>query len=247
MPDYAHGPPPALQLIFCLRGAATLVYEDQGAPFELRAGDCVLQPPTLRHRVLACSGGLEVLELSVRPSTPRRADRGSAPRTAAARARRTAASASCARSRCTEAAARTSKPTLDHACARDTWRARRDARTSPMSARASRGEGCRRAASLSSHDADFAFRFVLRGKVTLHVTDERRHVVAARARQHGRSSAQGDSARFPPGARSAWPRRRRMLWFQVTRARFGRSPSRGFRGARRKLRLRVSATQAPSV
>ena len=41
------------QLIFCARGWVDLVYEDQGPPFRLEAGDCVVQPPEIRHRVLA--------------------------------------------------------------------------------------------------------------------------------------------------------------------------------------------------
>jgi mannose-6-phosphate isomerase-like protein (cupin superfamily) len=40
-----------------------LVYEDQGEPFVLDAGDCVLQPPRIRHRVLECSADLEVVEI----------------------------------------------------------------------------------------------------------------------------------------------------------------------------------------
>jgi mannose-6-phosphate isomerase-like protein (cupin superfamily) len=40
------------------------VYEDQGPPFVLEAGDTVLQPPHIRHRVLESSPGLEVLEVS---------------------------------------------------------------------------------------------------------------------------------------------------------------------------------------
>jgi mannose-6-phosphate isomerase-like protein (cupin superfamily) len=39
-------------------------YEDQGDPITLRAGDCVLQPPEIRHRVLESSQGLEVIEIS---------------------------------------------------------------------------------------------------------------------------------------------------------------------------------------
>jgi mannose-6-phosphate isomerase-like protein (cupin superfamily) len=41
-----------------------VVYEDQGPPFVLRPGDCVLQPPGIRHRVLEASPGLHVVELS---------------------------------------------------------------------------------------------------------------------------------------------------------------------------------------
>jgi mannose-6-phosphate isomerase-like protein (cupin superfamily) len=40
-----------------------VVYEDQGPPFWLREGDCVLQPPRIRHRVIECSPGLEVIEV----------------------------------------------------------------------------------------------------------------------------------------------------------------------------------------
>ena len=52
-----------LQLIYCYRGWVRLVYEDQGEPFVMHAGDCVLQPPHIRHRVLESSDGLEVIEL----------------------------------------------------------------------------------------------------------------------------------------------------------------------------------------
>ncbi len=52
------------QLIFCYRGWAELVYEDQGPPFRLEAGDCLIQPPQIRHRVLASSAGLEVIEIA---------------------------------------------------------------------------------------------------------------------------------------------------------------------------------------
>lgn len=51
------------QLIFCARGWVDLVYEDQGPPFRLEAGDCVVQPPEIRHRVLHASDGLEVIEI----------------------------------------------------------------------------------------------------------------------------------------------------------------------------------------
>ncbi len=51
------------QLIFCARGWVDLVYEDQGPPFRLEAGDCVVQPPEIRHRVLHASPGLEVIEI----------------------------------------------------------------------------------------------------------------------------------------------------------------------------------------
>jgi quercetin dioxygenase-like cupin family protein len=63
VPDQVHFHSIAFQLIYCLEGWVRLVYEDQGEPFVLRAGDCVLQPPRIRHRVLEASPGLEVLEV----------------------------------------------------------------------------------------------------------------------------------------------------------------------------------------
>lgn len=64
VPDYVHSHRVHGQAIYVLAGEVTVVYEDQGPPFVLRAGDCVLQPPGIRHRVLACSDGLEVIEVA---------------------------------------------------------------------------------------------------------------------------------------------------------------------------------------
>lgn len=61
--DYVHYHKVRFQLIFCKAGWVRVVYEDQGPPFVLQAGDCVLQPPEIRHRVLEASPGLEVIEV----------------------------------------------------------------------------------------------------------------------------------------------------------------------------------------
>ncbi len=63
VPDYVHFHKIRFQMIFCRAGWVRVVYEDQGEPFVLHAGDCVLQPPGIRHRVLEASPGLEVIEL----------------------------------------------------------------------------------------------------------------------------------------------------------------------------------------
>ena len=63
VPDYVHYHRVDLQLIYCLEGWVKVVYEDQGEPFVMKPGDCVLQPPEIRHRVLECSSGLEVFEV----------------------------------------------------------------------------------------------------------------------------------------------------------------------------------------
>jgi quercetin dioxygenase-like cupin family protein len=63
-PDYVHFHKVRFQMIYCKAGWARVVYEDQGPPFVLEAGDCVLQPPEIRHRVLESSAGLEVIEIA---------------------------------------------------------------------------------------------------------------------------------------------------------------------------------------
>ena len=65
VPDYVHFHAIQFQVIYCYRGWVRVVYEDQGEPFTMHAGDCVLQPPKIRHRVLESSAGLEVVEIGV--------------------------------------------------------------------------------------------------------------------------------------------------------------------------------------
>lgn len=65
VPDMVHFHTIGFQLIFCYKGWVKLVYEDQGEPFILKAGDCVNQPPEIRHRVLEASDQLEVIEIGV--------------------------------------------------------------------------------------------------------------------------------------------------------------------------------------
>ena len=61
--DWVHYHAVAFQMIFVRSGWVKVVYEDQGAPFVMHAGDLVLQPPYIRHRVLENSPGLEVIEI----------------------------------------------------------------------------------------------------------------------------------------------------------------------------------------
>jgi quercetin dioxygenase-like cupin family protein len=65
VPDMVHYHTVGFQLIFCHAGWVDLVYEDQGPQFRLSAGDCVIQPPQIRHRVLHSSDNLEVIEIGV--------------------------------------------------------------------------------------------------------------------------------------------------------------------------------------
>lgn len=63
VPDYPHYHEVVFQLIFCHRGWVRLAYESQGEPFVLHAGECVIQPPRIRHRVLESSDDLHVVEV----------------------------------------------------------------------------------------------------------------------------------------------------------------------------------------
>lgn len=63
VPDYPHFHEVVFQLIFCHRGWVRLAYESQGEPFVLHAGECVIQPPTIRHQVLESSDDLHVVEV----------------------------------------------------------------------------------------------------------------------------------------------------------------------------------------
>ena len=65
VPDYVHFHRVAFQLIYVLKGWVDVVYEGQGPPFRMHANDFVTQPPTIRHRVLRSSDGLEVLEIGL--------------------------------------------------------------------------------------------------------------------------------------------------------------------------------------
>jgi len=65
VPDMVHYHTVGFQLIFCYRGWVDLVYEDQGEPFRLHAGNCVIQPPEIRHRVLYAADNIEVIEIGV--------------------------------------------------------------------------------------------------------------------------------------------------------------------------------------
>ena len=63
VPDYVHYHKVRFQMIFVYRGWVRVIYEDQGESFVMQAGDCVLQPPTIRHRVLEASPGMQVIEV----------------------------------------------------------------------------------------------------------------------------------------------------------------------------------------
>ena len=63
VPDYVHYHHITFQMIYCYKGWVKVVYEDQGEAFIMNEGDCVLQPPHIRHQVLECSDNFEVIEV----------------------------------------------------------------------------------------------------------------------------------------------------------------------------------------
>ncbi len=65
VPDMVHYHTVGFQLIYCYRGWVDVLYEDQGGMMRLNAGDCVIQPPEIRHRVCHASANIEVIELGV--------------------------------------------------------------------------------------------------------------------------------------------------------------------------------------
>lgn len=64
MPDYVHFHAIRFHAIFCRAGCVRVAYESQGAALVMQPGECVLQPPRIRHRVLESSADAEVIEIA---------------------------------------------------------------------------------------------------------------------------------------------------------------------------------------
>ena len=65
VPDMVHYHKVGFQLIFCINGWVDVLYEDQGDRLRLTRGDCFIQPPEIRHRVMEASDDLQVIEIGV--------------------------------------------------------------------------------------------------------------------------------------------------------------------------------------
>ena len=166
VPDYVHYHKIRFQMIYCYRGWVRVVYEDQGPPFLLQAGDCVLQPPRIRHRVLESSPGLEVIEISCPAEHDTLADHELALPTPSVRPRRDFQGQLFVRH---QAAAATWRPwRLTSFECRDTGI---DAATDGLaSVRVARPSGTP-VPQFCRHDAELLFLFVLEGGLTLHCED----------------------------------------------------------------------------
>ena len=187
VPDYVHFHAVHFQMIYCYHGWVRLVYEDQGPPFVMQAGDCVLQPPRIRHRVLECSDVLEVIELGCPAEHETRVDHDMTLPTSTHRPDRDFAG----------------QRFVHHATASAIWRPwrlpgfeSRDLGITQATEGVAAAHVVRVAAttarSESQHDAEFWFGFVLAGEVALH------HQDADEQRLHA-----GDAFVIPAGHRHA--------------------------------------------
>ena len=169
VPDYVHFHRVRFQMIYCVKGWVKVVYEDQGAPFVLHPGDCVLQAPEIRHRVLESSAGLEVLEIGSPAHHETCADHELALPTPELRPERLFGGQRFVRHQAARAAWRPAD--RKGFTSRDT--SITDATSGLASVRVIRGEGstARDVVELRAHDDELLFGFVLAGGVTLRCAD----------------------------------------------------------------------------
>ena len=187
VPDMVHYHTVGFQLIFCYRGWVRLVYEDQGPAFVLRAGDCVIQPPRIRHRVLESSENLQVIEIGVPAEHVTTIDHQMELPTPHVRPDRSFGGQTFCRS---EAASASWTP----------WRLQGFAARETGIAAATRGVASvqiARAAGptlgqVTSHTSDILFTFVLSGSVTLHGDGQGAHALTA-----------GDAYVIPPDLKTS--------------------------------------------
>ena len=191
VPDDVHYHIAAFQLIYCYRGWVDLVYEDQGPPFRLEAGDCLIQPPQIRHRVLESSAGLEVIEIAVPAEHLTALDHTLALPTGHLRPDRDFGGQRFCRHLAGDADWNSGRLPGFSAC--DTGIAA--ATGGVANAQVARLTEGGNDTVETSHDADILFTFVLEGGMTLRVPE--RETCALRA---------GDAFVLPPGLRSAYER-----------------------------------------
>lgn len=201
VPDLVHFHDIRFQLIFCCHGWVRLVYEDQGPPFILRAGDCVIQPPRIRHRVLEASVEMEVIEVGLPAEHLTRADHELELPTATLAPQRDFGGQRFCRSAGADGTWRPWR--LPGYEARDTGIAEATGgmasvqvarpaggRSGESSSTSPGGSGVPASVPVASHTADILFSFVLSGRLTLHA--------------EGRATplTTGDSFVIPPGVRT---------------------------------------------
>lgn len=188
VPDMVHYHSIGFQLIFGYRGWVRLVYEDQGPPFVLCAGDAVIQPPRIRHRVLESSEGLEVVEVSVPAEHVTTIDHEMTLPTPTLNSQREFDGQRFCLSRAADAVWRAWRVAGFEA--RDTGIG--EATRGVASVRIARPTG-EAVDAVTSHTADILFTFVLSGRLTLRAEGHAPHALEP-----------GDAAVIPPGLRTAF-------------------------------------------
>ena len=191
VPDDVHYHIAAFQLIFCYRGWVDLVYEDQGPPFRLDTGDCLIQPPQIRHRVLESSAGLEVIEIAVPAEHLTALDHTLELPTDHLRPQRDFGGQRFCRHMARDAVWSPARLPGFSACDTGIAAATGGLANAQVARRAGGGSD----AAETSHDADILFTFVLEGEMTLRVPES--ETCALRA---------GDAFVLPPGLHSAYER-----------------------------------------
>jgi len=185
VPDMVHYHKVGFQLIFCIHGWVDVLYEDQGDRLRLTAGDCFIQPPEIRHRVMEASDDLQVIEIGVPAEHVTEIDHEMALPTPHLRPDREwqgqrfvhnlAAGAPWAPFR------------LPGYVSRDTTIATNTKGVAGVHV-ARRGDG---APQWASHDADIHFTFVMQGTVTLEGEGRAPHLLET-----------GDACVIPPGMKT---------------------------------------------
>ena len=184
VPDMVHYHVVGLQLIYCYRGWVDVVYEDQGDPIRLHAGDCVTQPPRIRHRVLEASDEVEVIEIGVPAEHVTAIDHDMTLPTGRRLPDRTYGGQTFVHHR-GDAAAWEPWRLAGFEC-RDTGVAAGTAGMAGVRVVRSLPRGV--PAAMARHDADILFTFVMEGAVALEAEDGARHPLEA-----------GDAFTVPPG------------------------------------------------
>lgn len=206
VPDKVHYHTVGFQLIFCLRGWVRLVYEDQGPAFVLAAGDCVIQPPQIRHRVLEASAGLEVVEVGVPAEHVTTIDHDmTLPTTPSPRPEREWQGQRFVRSLAADAVWKKQSWRVPGFEVRDTGigvatggvatvRVARPVVVVEKEEEEKEGAGnsARRTEVVTSHTSDILFTFVLSGSCTLHGENQGAHVLV-----------DGDAYVIPPGLKTS--------------------------------------------
>lgn len=187
VPDMVHFHKVGFQLIFCYRGWVDVVYEDQGPPMRLTAGDCFIQPPEIRHRVLVASDNVEVIEIGVPAEHETEIDHDMELPTSHLRPDREWQGQKFVFNQA--ATADWTKARLPGFNSRDTTIAKNTRDVAGVNV-LRKGQG---AAQWTAHDTDILFTFVMEGKMVLEGEGRDPHALEA-----------GDAFVIPPGMKTRY-------------------------------------------